>query len=221
MSAFLGHIHYWLYNKIRLVIEREEAIYKKAEKRFGSNVEELHELVLQTYGTPLPDEDLTELIDHTNIHGWLQRQINISETREAAFIKELMDHFGVEAQTLVAEAFREHGYQCGGNAKSSGRYDETSAEGIYQTLQDYLLNGMPCDQNDRVIENDSKRFVWEGDVCLQENNWKRVEIDVKIMKNFYQQWVSGFVEALNKEFHYRQTADILASGEVARHELSK
>ena len=31
MSAFLGHIHFWLYKKIRLVIEREDLIYKEAQ----------------------------------------------------------------------------------------------------------------------------------------------------------------------------------------------
>lgn len=221
MSAFLGHIHYWLYNKIRLVVKREELIYKKAESKFGSEVDEFHELVLQTYGAPLPDTDLMDLIDHANIHGWLQRQINTAETREAAFIKELLNHYGADAQTVVAEAFREHGCQCGIDAKNKGRYNDTSAEGIYQALNDYLLNGMPCDQNDRVVEKTPGRLVWEGEVCLQEKNWKRVEIDVKTMKKCYQEWLSGFVEALNKEFRYRQTADILAGDKVNRYELSK
>ena len=30
MSTFIGSIHYWLYDKIRLVTQREEHIYQKA-----------------------------------------------------------------------------------------------------------------------------------------------------------------------------------------------
>ena len=29
MSAFLGHIHYWLYRKIQLLVERENLILEK------------------------------------------------------------------------------------------------------------------------------------------------------------------------------------------------
>ena len=91
MSEFLGHIHYWLYKKIKRVIEREQLLYNKAEISLGSVVEELRDQVWQTYGEPLPDEDLAQLIDQSNIHGWLQRQINLVEVREASFIKQLLD----------------------------------------------------------------------------------------------------------------------------------
>ena len=32
MSAFLGHIHYWLYRKIQLLVERENLILEKKLK---------------------------------------------------------------------------------------------------------------------------------------------------------------------------------------------
>ena len=32
MSAFLGHIHYWLYRKIQLLVERENLILEKTTK---------------------------------------------------------------------------------------------------------------------------------------------------------------------------------------------
>ena len=69
MSAFLGHIHYWLYNKIRRVIEREQLIYEKAEAMCGTTAEELREQVWQSFGEPLADVDLIDVIDQSNIHG--------------------------------------------------------------------------------------------------------------------------------------------------------
>ena len=73
MSVFLGRIHYWLFNKIKLVQERQQLLFSRAEAMCGSLAEELEAQVRQTYGEPLPDKDLAELIDHSNIHGWLQQ----------------------------------------------------------------------------------------------------------------------------------------------------
>ena len=69
MSAFIGPIHYWLYNKIRLVNDRQEFLAEKVAAMCGETAEELREQVAQSYGQPLPDKDLSELIEHDNIHG--------------------------------------------------------------------------------------------------------------------------------------------------------
>ncbi|MPM21624.1 hypothetical protein SDC9_68068 [bioreactor metagenome] len=220
MSAFLGHIHYWLYNKIRRVVERENLIYSNVEQRFGPEADEIRQQVWQTYGEPLPDVDLAELIDQSNIHGWLQRQINIAETREATLIKELLEMYGDEVKTIIEEAFDKHGAICGQHAKASNSYNAAEIGGLYKALNDYLLNGMPCDQGDMVIENTPAKLVWEGEVCLQEGNWSRAGVDAKLMKQLYQRWMTSFVESLNPGFTYRQTADTLAGDKVNRHEFS-
>ena len=132
MSAFIGPIHYWLYGKIRLVSKREKAIYNKVSEVCGSTVEELREQVWQMYGEPLPDVDLSELISHDNIHGWLQRQINVVESREAAFIKELLDTCGGAVQEIIEQTFYEQGEEAGKNAKQQEKYDLATAPGIYK-----------------------------------------------------------------------------------------
>ena len=221
MSAFLGHIHYWLYHKIRRVAEREQLIYQKAEELCGPTAEELQAEVWQIYGAPLGDVKLEDVIDHNNIHGWLQRQVMISETREAAFIKELIDTCGDAARTIINAAYREHGELCGRHAKEQGKYEVETAAGIYQALNDYLLNGMPCDQGDIVTVNEGSKVVWEGDICLQEKNWTKAGVDKNLMKELYQQWFTGFVTAVNATFHYSQLADTLKGDKVNRHEIVK
>lgn len=221
MSAFLGPIHFWLYKKIRLVIEREELIFQKAEALCGSTAEELRDQVWQSYGQPLPDVDLSQLIDQNNIHGWLQRQINIAESREAAFIKELLDTCGTTARDVVTETFQEHGQQCGEQAKAKGSYDLGSAPGIYQTLNDFYLNGMPCDQGDAVVQEEPDKLSWESEKCLQEPNWKRVGVDNKAMAEFYLGWLKAFVTAANQEFAFKRLASRLLGDTVDRYEISK
>jgi len=221
MSAFLGHIHHWLYHKIGRVVEREQLIYQKAEEMCGSTAEELQAQVWQIYGAPQPDMQLEELIDHNNIHGWLQRQITITETREAAFIKELTDACGDAARSIVEDAYAEHGTLCGTHAKAQGKYDAETASGIYGALNDYVLNGMPCDQGDVVTINEADKVIWEGEACLQERNWAKAGIDKNLMKGLYEKWFAGFVTALNPAFTYRQIADTLKGDKVNRHQITK
>lgn len=221
MSAFLAPIHYWLFNKIRRVEKREQKIFEQAESICSSTAEELREQVWQTYGAPLPETDLSEMIDLGNIHGWLQKQINIVETREAAFVKELSGMCGDAGIQAAQNAFSDDGGECGANAKASGRYDLTTANGIYQAMNDYFLNGMPCDQADMLVENTADKVAWQGGACLKEKNWTRAGIDAKVMTQLYRAWFAAFVTAANSDFQHQQTADILSGDSVSRHEIVK
>lgn len=215
MSVFLGRIHYWLFNKIKLVQERQQLLFSRAEAMCGSLAEELEAQVRQTYGEPLPDKDLAELIDHSNIHGWLQRQINRVESREAAFINELLIMCGYAAQEVIESVFYEHGQAKGKQARQDGRYDTGTASGIYKAINDYLLNGMPCDQDDVIIEQSPTKLIWESSHCAQQPNWDRVGVSVTYMHKFYEIWLSAFISGLNDEFAYQQTV----TGRTIRREI--
>lgn len=204
MSAFIGPIHYWLYRKISIVARREDFLRERADALCGSTAEELQEQVRQTYGWPQPETDLSELIDHTNIHGWLQRQIKIAETREAAFIRELLDTCGDAAAELIEQAFADHGRLTGESVRAQGSHDLSAAPGIYQALNDYYLNGMPCDQADTVTAAAPDSTAWETGACLQQPNWQRAGVDEQAMARFYRAWLAGFVTGANPAFAFRQ-----------------
>lgn len=221
MSAFLGHIHYWLFKKIRLVIEREELIFQKAFKICGCTAEELRSQVWETYGQPLPPTDLAELIDHTNIHGWLQRQIQIAESREAAFAGALIENCGQMARELLEESFAAHGLTSGEQAKNQGKYSADSAEGIYQAMQDYFLSGMPCDQLTTVTVSTPVQLDWEANACLKQRTWELAGIEAKTMRDFYLKWMDGFVKGINPAYQHDLIADIFSGDAVNRHRISQ
>lgn len=221
MSAFLAPIHYWLFNKIRRVEQREQRLFEQASAMCGSTAEELREQVWQSYGSPLPEKDLSEMIDQSNIHGWLQRQVNIVESREAAFVKELTDMCSEAGRDTAEKTFAVDGALCGADAKATGRYDLNTASGIYKAINDYFLNGMPCDQADMLVENSADTVVWQSGVCLQEKNWTRAGMNKKVMSSLYQAWLAGFVEAANPGFAYAQTADIFKGDTVSQHKISR
>ena len=76
MSAFLGPIHFWLYNKIGKQEELTKAIAAYAEEKAWIENQ-------KKYTKDLPA--LEDVIDESNIHGWLQGQIHDTETRYGSY----------------------------------------------------------------------------------------------------------------------------------------
>ena len=77
MSAFLGPIHFWLYNKIgNQELLTKEIAALAAENSWIPDAD--------SYTKTLPP--LETVIDEGNIHGWLQAQITDAETRYARLV---------------------------------------------------------------------------------------------------------------------------------------
>lgn len=81
MSAFLGTIHFWLYNKIGKQEELTKAIASMAAGNGWISDR-------TAYIRDLPA--LEDVIDESNIHGWLQDQIHDAETRYADLIQTVL-----------------------------------------------------------------------------------------------------------------------------------
>lgn len=210
MSAFLGHIHYWLYKKIQLLVERENLILEKTRRVVDDLADELHEISVDTYGAPIDAATpLEDIIDHNNIHGWLSGQINIASVREAAFIKDMLDtNSGDDAVLVVAailDAFAVQGKACGTVAKEN--LEDVNAPSIYNALQNFYVNGMPCDGGDQIIEDKADTFTWVGDHKLQSPYWRTAGVDPQFMQLAYQTWFEAFVKEIAPGFELLTTDD--------------
>nr|WP_320145820.1 hypothetical protein [uncultured Anaeromusa sp.] len=205
MSLYLGPIHYWLYHKIRILVEREQLLWESAAQIDADMVEEGREMVWQTYGAPLPDEDLAELIDADNIHGWLQRQINLAELREAAAVRELLSRFGSAGQDMIKDVFAVQGKLCGLAARKDGQED-TDAAAAYAAFAGNVLNGMPCDRWDRLEQEDCKLTRWSNAGWIQAANWEKAGTDSQFLAQCHEVWHTEFFKALAPQLQY--TMDI-------------
>ena len=202
MSAFLGHIHFWLYNKIQRNILREIELVKAIDESFDGLGTELYEAPLSMYGDPIPnDKDLADIIDHNNIHGWLQEQIARGEIREATFIKDVNDTLGDDGNKLIFKTFYEHGLAAGKEAKES--LPDISAPSIYKTMQNYYLNGMPCDGGDVILTTEDNLILWEGTHKNQLMNWKKSGAPTSLLTTCYQHWFKGFVDGIGETFTFQ------------------
>lgn len=186
MSAFLGPIHYWLYNKIRLQQAIVDEIYELGDKNGISLEKECNRL----YGT-FENKPLEDMIDHGNIHGWLQDCISQVEYKYAYSVTRLMqekpelfqsikDIVSINAKNL-AITLKEFPYD---------------ASGIFKAIEDSLLDGMPCDHVNRVLKQDNREVVWLRRLCVHSRYWDEVGGDIKIYYELREAWVEAFIMEL-------------------------
>ena len=155
MSAFLGPIHFWLYNKIQFQENLiDELVAYVTAKGWSDKVDQY---------VSTDRRKLDEVIDKANIHGWLQSRIHDAEGRYAALV---LDAAGDDAEKFDAlkEAARDFGAKQGLQA--------ATAPEAFHRLDDLLLDGMPCDQVNRVRESDDARIAWDRTMDLHSEFWQ-------------------------------------------------
>ena len=106
---------------------------------------------------------LDEVIDESNIHGWLQSRIHDAEGRYAALV---LDVAGNQEDRLTA--LKQAAYDFG----ASQHLNAATAPEAFHRLDDLLLDGMPCDQVNRVRESDDSRITWDRTMDLHSEFWQ-------------------------------------------------
>lgn len=207
MSLFLGKIHFWLFEKIKWFEGLEEDTLALA-KANSIDIDKLVKEANERFGEKLKDEPLDKLIDESNIHGWLQEAINSAEGRVAFYTTEILKaNEGLKANLL--EIYINKGIE---NAKSyiENNSNVESAEEIYKAMNDYILEGMPCDRINQILSSSEDKIEWSAQRCLHKVFWDKVGGDVS---NFYElrnAWIKSFVNALNKNFVYEINNNIMS-----------
>lgn len=169
MSAFLGPIHYWLYHKIQL----QESLTESMLSSIPSEEDRIAlENKLDTVYGIVERGQLEQVIDNSNIHGWLQSQIGIAEKRFAAAVTEILRDDPTKIEKLKQAAFQ-LGLQNPLPASSD-------AQGIYQALNDVLLEGMPCDHVNEILEQSEQHILWQQTVDLHLPFWDAVDGRIEI-----------------------------------------
>lgn len=199
MSQFLAPIHTWLFKKILVL----ETIEKDIVNSFDNEVyAEKHAALLEEFGPLIPDQALESMIDESNIHGWLQAKITMAESRQAALVKILIEanEGSVEAITNI---YRQAGIK---EAKALGGLINNPAE-VFQALNNVLLEGMPCDRVNKVVEEGEDKFVWITTTCVHKNNWENNGVDVAYFYRFRAAFSQGFVRTISNQLSYTYTND--------------
>ncbi len=210
MSAFLAPIHTWLFNKILLAEDLEKNLQKAYIDKYGDYAKDVAKRSL-AYGSPIDTtKNIEDIIDASNIHGWLQDKISKVETRTALIITEMVKKHGEEAETIAKECFANQGKTVGETSKTKEM--PGTPEELFNTLNNYLLEGMPCDRVTRLIKSESNILEWETTSCIHKNYWEKVSGDVNIFYNLRHIWTKAFIENSNEEYTYKFIEGLEYSG---------
>lgn len=106
---------------------------------------------------------------------------------------------GEKAFQLALEQFSLQGKNCGREASSKGT---VTAPQIYKSLNDYLLEGMPCDRVNVVVENKDDLFVWKTTECLHRGHWAEASANIDCLYKLRFQWIKSFVSSVNPEYKF-------------------
>ncbi len=197
MSRFLGPIHHWLYNKINLLEDIEQGILTNIVD--VSEQESLRNELVEAFGPYLNHAPLETLIDQDNIHGWLQNKIKIAEQRQSKMIHHLVAKDGEAVYEKISDVYASFGTKNGGAISGE---QSSSPELIFKSLDNFLLEGMPCDRVNAVTENTPDKLEWQKDRCVHAPFWNEGGTDVTRYYDFREAFSKAFVEAANASYTY-------------------
>ena len=207
MSLFLGKIHYWLFNKVLWFEGLEGEIIKLAKDK-GIDVEKLEAEINSKYGVKTPNKNLEDMIDTSNIHGWLQGKIHSAEGRMAAWTKVILEN-NQEYILDMRKVYENQGVNAANEAKES--LENINAETIFNSMNDYILDGMPCDRVNEVIDSSEESIMWKRRVCVHKNIWENEGILVDVFYELREQWINAFVNTMNNDYEYVKLEDNIQS----------
>ena len=194
MSAFLGNIHYWLYSKILL----QEDMYKQLidlSMDFNLDVSELVRQGSLSYGYPV-EGNLEQIIDHGNIHGYLQQKIESVETRVAMLVGHMLDK-GINVE-YIKRLYRDSGSWY---MKESG-FESESFSGLFNHIYSHVLEGMPCDRVNKVLTQEDDRFEWETTTDIHKGYWNKFGYKPETHWVLSNAFIEGFVSSLGNGTTY-------------------
>lgn len=190
MSAFLGPIHYWLYRKIQLQESLTQSMTSVLSEEKRIHLEKNLDAVCGV----VERRPLEEVIDNGNIHGWLQGQIAIAEKRFATAVTKILKEDSSKIENLKQAA-----YQMG---QKNPLPNSDDAQGIYRGLNDVLLEGMPCDHVNQILEQSEQRVLWSQTVDLHLPFWDEAGGDIEHYYLLRNAFISGSLS--DQSFKFQQ-----------------
>ena len=198
MSLFLGKIHYWLFNKVLWFEGLEDKVIEFSKAKIA-DVDNLENQINLKYGKKLTNKNLEEIIDTSNIHGWLQSKIHSAEGRMAAWTSAILNDNN-EYISELKKIYTEQGINAAKEAKV--KLTNVTAEDIFNSMNDYILDGMPCDRVNEIITSNNEIVEWKRRICVHKEIWENEGVPVETFYDLRNQWISAFVNEMNNDYEY-------------------
>ncbi|GAA0120918.1 MAG: hypothetical protein KID00_13475 [Clostridium argentinense] len=200
MSTFLTPIHTWIFNKIILFEDIERAFSKAYILKYGETAKTIINQS-KLYGEMINiDKNLEDIIDLNDVNGWFQNKIANAETRQAFIITELKKIYGEEVEEIAAKFYRDNGVKCG--LMSKEKENPNNVIDIFNSMNNYLLEGMPCDEVQSIITKKDNIIEWCNSRCIHKSNYDKIGGNVDMFYRLRFQWLASFVRQVNNKYKF-------------------
>lgn len=149
MSAFLGPVHEWLYGKIRYQNDMNDMLLEQAKMAGWGDFR----AALDERTEPPVHGDLPEIIDPSNIHGWLSEQVDVAESRYAVLLTLMTTDYPERMAALT-------GWMAAAGAAAAAQLNTKDCVEAARHIQALLLDGMPCDAGVDFTEETAEAVCW-------------------------------------------------------------
>ncbi|MCX7771820.1 MAG: hypothetical protein N2376_01740 [Clostridia bacterium] len=210
MSATLAKIHYWLYNKIQWYEALEQDLIDWARQFDEFTLDEWIDNMYNEFGRPAGQKPLEEVVDQSNIHAWLQSRIESAELRQAFLVTKILTVRG-DRKGEIVDLYRRQGEK----AAAAYPYSTNTPEELFKAMNDFILEGMPCDNVNEVTHQSDDFITWKVNECIHKPHWERVKGEVGNFYNLREEWIKAFIIASNPDFRYEKMPD--GSHRIIRH----
>jgi len=201
VSAFLGPIHYWLFNKIQFMEERSFAVASYLQENGSKDAASQK---VTEYGERLAGADLGQILGNNSIHNFLYGLISKVEIFEAG----LMDLVSEDHIADVMKVVEEHGRSIGKKLVEHKGAKPSNLQELYQHVSDTQLEGMPCDPTAEVKLLDEHNMAYNHSTCNHIPNWEYTSCSNKTMCQLHNAWLGGFISGLNEAASYKVESTI-------------
>lgn len=189
MSAFLGPVHTWLYGKIMFQNEIVDRIVQMAEEKGWMN----ENIRVERYGT-LEEGELANIVDESDIHGWLQEKVSLVENKLAYIVTVLTEEDAKRIMNITEVV-----YEIG--TEHTADENVTVAE-AYSYLETILLNGMPCDRVNEKVTEDENYIIWQQVTDIHEGYWSVIKGNLEFYYLIRESLIAGILK--NTKIDYEE-----------------
>lgn len=167
MSAFLGPIHKIVYAKCMRLDRLTAEIIDEASKEYNMDYANILNEALPslTYG------NLEEIIDLSNIHGWLSEQVELAELRYAYIVG------AVSKQDKGIDLLKRLSFRAGEEI-SDEISKQMSVKQAFNTIGFNVLDGMPCDGGINVVLFEDDAVEWSLNLEAHKMAWGAVNSSI-------------------------------------------
>lgn len=204
MKETLKPIHFVQFKRIKIQENLEKFLTEKFN--LSANFKESQNL----YGEVSTEESLEYQVDLDNIHVWLESHVVNSERRTALLLRSILaDH----DEDDLKSAYSEYGRLLR-TSQPNGEPLSDKAE-IYNFVSSILLDGMPCDKVNALIDSDDNKVTWHGQSDVHGKHLIEHGLEPKLFYTLREAFLDSLLRTMGD---YTYTVD--ARGDMIVNEIS-